>query len=322
MRDYVPTCTTIQVHPTKQHATKGPPVPGFVLSNNQMATTNEEGLEALERAVAEICVFESMYRCDEEGETSAFRVVSRDALDQAHSILSGEPNLPIPRLDVERSFPLRFDNGKRIGLLHVGMPAGYPIRTAAIVSVEVPGWKRSEQDDVTTELNGLAKDLIGGESFMEVGIKFQDILDFALAESETLPEQDEPDTEPVFFCRQWLFMDHIKAESRRTQMIREATSLSVGGLIKPGYPGVCVVEGESIQVGQFVSWMKQIWIGRVAIRGEVALTGDDSLRKLPSQLSDLGNGKNLPNMGVLGAACREAGLEEEFLEYIMQIKQS
>ena len=110
-------------------------------------------------------------------------------------------------------------------------------------------------------------------------------------------------------------------------MIREATSLKVGGYIKPGYPGVCVVEGSSHQVEEFVSWMKQIWIGRVAVRGEVSIQLDDStsledIRKLPTELKDLGEGKNLPNMGVLGSVCRDAQLEDEFMEYIMQIRQN
>ena len=137
------------------------------------------------------------------------------------------------------------------------------------------------------------------------------------------------------YSRQWLFMDHIKAESRRAQMIRKASEWKLGGFITPGYPGVCVVEGESHQAEEFVSWMKQIWIGRLAVRGEVTMSSrldrggdgpDDEWRRLPRQLVDLGAGisgsskNNFPNMGALASACREAGLEEEFREYIIRIK--
>ena len=302
-------------------------------------------MEALERVLAEIEVLESIYTNDEseEDDSTSFRVVSADALQLARGMIDqpttgDDGQQSIPRLDIEVKLPISIEDGSTFAtttaLLRCGMPPGYPISAHAIVSVDVPSQTRAVKDKLSKELNQRAMELLGEESILTIAQKLQEIgASILTKEKSNTTELDyyrEASTSPPQtsqFRRQWLFMDHIKAESRRAQMIREATSLKVGGYIKPGYPGVCVVEGSSHQVEEFVSWMKQIWIGRVAVRGEVSIQLDDStsledIRKLPTELKDLGEGKNLPNMGVLGSACRDAQLEDEFMEYIMQIRQN
>jgi len=285
----------------------------------RMNTT--EDVEALERAVAELDVLESIYNQGEEGR-EAFQVMSKDALETARAILQGgETNTSsIPRLDMVLRVPLEHDI---TAVLRCGMPPGYPASQSALVSVEIPSVTRSAQDELTKKVAQNAEQLIGEEAVLTLAQTLQDMGADALAfhkDNKEATTAAEPTTAGLSFSRQWLFMDHIKAESRRAQMIKEASYLDIGGLIKPGYPGVCVIEGDSQKVDQFVLWMKHIWIGRVAVRGQVVT--DVNVRQLPSQLTDLGVGKSLPNMGVLGSACREAGLEHEFLEYIMQIKPS
>lgn len=56
-------------------------------------------------------------------------------------------------------------------------------------------------------------------------------------------------------------------------MVNEAKDLGVGGFIKPGYPGCVVLEGDQEDVNQYVTWIRKIWIGRVAVRGEVTSSG-------------------------------------------------
>lgn len=347
-----------------------------------MATDeNENEEEALERAVAEIEVLESIYGCCSDDETEAqqtsFRVVSMDALESARAILAtdgpnqGDNRIPIPRLDVVVQLPLDVTDAtsnntlpdhddsntlpRCTSWLRCGIPAGYPISRPAIVSVDVPSLTRSDQDKLSEELRRYAEQLVGEEAVLAMAQKLQEIGPNAVVAASLRSRNDS--TAAVAgdnnsdsnnnnnsnvkttsrFSRQWLFMDHIKAESRRAQMIGEAKDHAVGGYIKPGYPGVCVLEGESEEVDQYVTWVKNIWIGRVAVRGEVTTPvvvvdsspsssssscqqeGLDGLRKLPKQLTDLGNGKILPNMGVLGSVCRTAGVEAEFLEFIMQI---
>ena len=296
-------------------------------------------MEALERVLAEIEVLESIYTNDEseEDDSTSFRVVSADALQLARGMIDqpatgDDGQQSIPRLDIEVKLPISIEDGSTFAtttaLLRCGMPPGYPISAHAIVSVDVPSQTRAVKDKLSKELNQYAMELLGEESILTIAQKLQEIgANILTTDLEECREASTSSPQTSHFSRQWLFMDHIKAESRRAQMIREATSLKVGGYIKPGYPGVCVVEGSSHQVEEFVSWMKQIWIGRVAVRGEVSIQLDDStsledFRKLPTELKDLGEGKNLPNMGVLGSACRDAQLEDEFMEYIMQIRQN
>lgn len=308
-----------------------------------------DDFEALERAVAEIEVLGSIYGGDVDGDElltgtqSAFRVISMDALDKAKEILvrgedwARETGALIPTIDSTLHIPLSApeNNNETLAVMRIAMSQGYPMREAAVVSVEVPNLTRSAQDNLSQRLRRTAVDLLGEEAILGIVQEFQQLGSVALEDfldnendlgpNEQAINDNGTRTVPPF-SRQWLFMDHIKAESRRAQMIQKATELDVGGLIKPGYPGVCVVEGNSANVEEFSSWMKQIWIGRVAMRGEVTIDDPQaslgSFRQLPNPLHDLGDGKNLPNMGVLGSACRENGLEDEFLQYIMRIKGS
>ena len=277
------------------------------------------------------------------GAETAFGVISMHALDKAKEILvrgedwARETGARIPTIDSILHIPLSTPENKHetLAVIRIAMSQGYPIREPAILSVEVPKLTRSIQDKLSQHLRRAAVDLLGDEAILSVVQEFQelgsvtlgDFLDNEnnLAANDQMTNNDANRAVPSF-SRQWLFMDHIKAENRRSQMIQKATELGVGGLIKPGYPGVCVVEGKSTNVDEFSSWMKQIWIGRVALRGEVTVVDPEaslgSFRRLPNPLHDLGDGKNLPNMGFLGSACRESGLEGEFLQYIMRIKGS
>eukprot|EP01052_Picozoa_sp_SAG31_P029361 SAG31_NODE_2912_length_4920_cov_3.413192_5_plen_257_part_00 len=223
--------------------------------------------------------------------------------------------------------------------LRCRMPPGYPAVAAAhVVSVGVTGLRRQAQTALSATLRAEAKSLVGEEAIMQIVQQLQELGSLAVANAhrdlkqrvagaQRTESQTRATLTPLKFGRRWMVMGHIKAAGRRAQMIAEAADCRVGGLIRPGYPGVCVVEGEAKQCDAFVRWAKDIWIGKVTVRGEVTVdvaTSIDleAMRKFEPTLVDLGAGRGekrdeLPSMGVLGSACKEAGLDAEFLEFVM-----
>ena len=279
-------------------------------------------LEALERALVELEALDAIYGY----EVDRFQLSSHGALVAAQSaVASGALEHEAPLL--EMAITVDLDTQPPVqAVLRVGMPAGYPSITAATVVAEVPLVRRTEVQQLSAELTAHAQSLVGEESIMElVQLLQQRAATMVTAHQQAAKSSAEaakPEAEASRFGRRWLWMNHIKAVKRRTQMMAEACKYSVGGLIKPGYPGICVIEGQDTACDEYTSWLKGIWIGRVVLRGEYNVDCGakqvDELRQLPVQLEDLGQGEKLPNMGVLGTACKEAGLGEEFMDYVMQ----
>ena len=124
--------------------------------------------------------------------------------------------------------------------------------------------------------------------------------------------------------RRWIWAHHIKDAGRRKDITKEARDLALGGYLKGGYPGIVVVEGETHACNEFVSWVKgnksrpggfgRNWGHHV--RGEISLPAG-ARRRLPATFEELEE-----DMGALGAACARHGLEEEFLQYVLQHKVS
>ena len=328
--------------------------------------------DALSRAVSELEALEAIYGFQD----GAFEVVSPlGELAAARSMVeTGDPPphgwQGAPRLEV--AIIVELESGEDTDTddaatrpappsrvrLRCGMPAGYPgAGVAATVFVEPLGGcglRRAAVGGLRAALASHAEALCGDEAVMELVQRLQELGSAAVAaeRAATLGAAAVAAkgaagaaAAPARFGRRWLWMHHIKAVSRRAQMMGEAAELGVGGLIKPGYPGVCVLEGAADACDEYIVWLKGVWIGRVVLRGsrDEALplveeggkegeTGEvggwggsggadsriDALRRLPARLEDLGEGNKLPSMGVLGQACRGAGLSDEFMEYIMQ----
>ena len=73
--------------------------------------------------------------------------------------------------------------------------------------------------------------------------------------------------------RRWMWAHHISSAARRGLIVKEARALNLGGYLKPGYPGVVVVEGASGNLEDFVDWMKTSSKHTQAVRGQVDAPG-------------------------------------------------
>ena len=119
--------------------------------------------------------------------------------------------------------------------------------------------------------------------------------------------------------RAWIWVHHITNTDRLKQIVFEARQHRLGGYLKGGFPGVVVVEGQSQSVDGFISWIKgnksrpggfgRNWGHHV--RGEAFV----DKRELPVQFEELED-----DMSKFGSLCKEAGVDKEFREFILQHK--
>jgi hypothetical protein len=57
---------------------------------------------------------------------------------------------------------------------------------------------------------------------------------------------EEPGTpQTVGLERRWIWAHHILNPARRKSIVKEALDSGLGGYLKPGYPGIVVVEGDA-----------------------------------------------------------------------------
>jgi hypothetical protein len=249
-------------------------------------------------------------------------------------------NFVVPSLDIELQVSVNATVNIRLRCV---LPPGYPELCPATVSAVTmldPGiLRRGQQTELRERLTEKLNDLVGSEAIMELVQELQDtITELLLVQQEqerqidnnSCDDDNELDetgsatkgTESDGFGRRWIWAHHITDRGRCKSIIQEAKSLQLGGFLKSGYPGIVVVEGTIPNCNEFVQWIKgsksrpggfgRNWGHHV--KGEI---NHDSKTApcLPDNFQELSE-----DMAVLGAKCKEHGLETEFREYVLQHK--
>ena len=238
-------------------------------------------MEALERTVQEVEALEAIFGFEEGGFTvhsSAQLAAAQAAVDEAGA--APEAGWAAPRLEIELRVEIDLDDGgvAVVARLRCGLPAGYPETSCASVSVSIDGVRRATQDELTGSLTEKAAALLGDEAVMELVQELQETAPAVLAAdraaamaSAAAPEVAAPDDDGL--GRRWMWAHHISSAARRGLIVKEARSLNLGGYLKPGYPGIVVVEGASGNLEDFVNWMKTSSKHTQAVRGQVDAPG-------------------------------------------------
>ena len=302
---------------------------------------NDTSIEAIERAVHEIEALEAIYGATDDddagdGGGSFFRVCSHDeltwvrqalddgTLQNATDIIHRVPNfsfelsIPINEMDEESSSP------PRLVTLYCVMPAGYPVSKALVVTLlpdKATPLTKAQCQVISSELSKRANEMIGQEAVMELVQELKDCIESIHTTTCGEPSDDQVvDEDIITLGRRWIWVHHITDPGRKKSIVQEARELNLGGYLKAGYPGVCVVEGIASSCDDFVAWIKgnksrpggfgRNWGHHV--RGE--LTIDE--RRLPDPFEQILE----EDLAVLSDACKRAGLEAEFKEFVMQHK--
>jgi hypothetical protein len=256
--------------------------------------------EALERAVAEIEALQAIYEADFVVHSVSELAAATETGEAVTASLHVSLHLPEVKLQLKCS-----------------LPPGYPITAPARVSIE--GRTRKEEDFLTDKMQAKATELLGQEAIMELVHELQELaneMDVAAIPEESAANETESSF-PENLGRRWIWAHHITDTARRKSIVQEARELKLGGYLKAGYPGIVVVEGFACD--EFVNWIKGSksrpgGFGRNwghHCKGEL---NDIATRQLPLDFTEL------QDMRELGNVCKEHGLEEEFLEYVMQHK--
>ena len=266
-------------------------------------------LESLERAVAEIEALQAIY-------SHECTVRSLEELEQALQVIasSGGNTTMIPKLEVEIAASDKV-------ALHCTLPPGYPGSRPAQVYVSAEHWQRSVQDEVSGRLRKFAEARVGDEVVMDLVQELQQVMaaqhipDSSADEDVPSLKSDKKNQPTVRRC--WIWAHHINDADRRKSIVREAREMGLGGYLKPGYPGIVVIEGEACE--SFVNWIKgsksraggfgRNWGHHV--RGELAIPSSE--RQLPLEFNEIDE-----SMKELGMLCTEHGLDKEFREYVLQ----
>ena len=294
-----------------------------------MASEEVDWLEALDWAVQEVEALQAIYVDDGEGDDSSstcLTVKSSRELEAARNLVdAAEPltidQIPSLELEMNISTDAGDDGSAAVSVrLYFGLPPGYPLSQPIKVSVlTAEGFvSRSARDDLTCQLQEKAQEMIGSEAVMELIQCCQERLVQLQSEAKDKETQSAiEDSDSTALGRRWIWVHHIKDRQRKEDIVREAQERALGGYLKAGYPGIVVVEGPRRACDEFVMWIKgnksrpggfgRQWGHHV--RGELEI----SSRQLPETFVALEE-----DMSVLSAQCREQGLEEEFLKFVMQ----
>jgi len=282
-------------------------------------------LEALERAVDEVDALEAIFGYDEGGFTvhSAAELAAARSAVEAGAAPDDDWQAPALELELRVEIEAEDEGAAQAARLRCTLPGGYPDSCCAVVSVAMEGVRRATQDALTEQLGQAAAALLGEEAVTELVQQLQEIAPAALAEERAaITASAAQPAEPVTtaaggsldgFGRRWMWAHHIASTARRGLICKEARSLSLGGYLKPGYPGIVVVEGEGENCEAFVDWMKTSSKHTQAVRGQISGLPVGQ-RAFSPEFEELA----VDDMGGLGERCKAAGLEGEFREYVLQ----
>lgn len=259
-------------------------------------------MEALERAVAEIEALKAIYDTN-------FTMHSSSELNAANNVIeNGDASVKVGEFNLS----LVLSDGATI--LSCTLPPGYPILAATRVSIQ--GRTRKEQDSLTRQIQQKANELVGQEAVLELVHELQALIDKIETCHDATKQEIETPSKPNVLERRWIWVHHITDSARIKAILQEARELHLGGYLKSGYPGIVVIEG--IACDGFVTWIKgnksrpggfgRNWGHHVRFQAVIPK------RQLPTDFTEFQEMKDL------AAACKECGLEEEFLEYVMQHK--
>ncbi len=321
--------------------------------NDDLATDSVHW-EALERTLNETEVLFAIYGGDDESSdaptslSTSFAILSPDQQkvnqikrklglleeddeNDESPVECGVPDLKIEiRAQIESDFCESASNVTTI-LMRCLLPRGYPNMRPAVLTFlqSSPALPRKSTDEITRSLNDKAKDCLGTEAIMDMVDETKELILKHLEVQRQLQNsqqqaqvQAQPSNDDKTIGRRWIWVHHITKTDRISSILEEAKDHNLYGILKHGYPGVVLVEGLVKDCDAFVKWIKadkssphggfgRNWGHHV--RGEI--NQDKSSSK-----QHCGTLESTGDLSVMAEYCRNAGLEDEFKEYVLQHK--
>ena len=317
----------------------------------------QESIEALERTINELQaltmiynefndVDNHQYNGDAGSLSTNFKILTENEYELAKELIEQEVCefgiIPDLRVEINLNFTHESTGDVYVMKLQVTLPKGYPKSASAIVSiVSIDNLKsnRSQRDELANFLNEKAKELAesDAEALMELVQSAQDCAPqylCALPSSDNSESIDDVHGETneslptrTSLSRRWIWVHHITNNNRCKDIVQEARDRKLSGYLKRGYPGIIVIEGDSLLCDKYVQWVKgnksrpggfgRNWGHHV--RGEVMLQSGNAdeepilSRAFVNDFQDIGE-----DLAAFASMCRQVEMEDEFKNYIMQ----
>ena len=244
-----------------------------------------------------------------------------------------QEKITIPTIIVQVLSKIQVGNGYLLdATVHIELPKNYPNAPASVYIISITNCSTSKREELGYEMNQRARELSGSEALMELIHFFQDSMTSCCWVPNNIhrfgkrfvAEDDNDDAHhgtSMETSRCWIWVHHITNTGRRKDIVREARERKLGGYLKHGYPGIVVIEGPTTLCQEFIHWIKgskcrpggfgRNWGHHV--RGEIQLDADSSMLAFTNEFQDLGD-----DLATLASKCRQNGVEDEFLKYVMQ----
>ena len=222
-----------------------------------------------------------------------------------------------------------FEPGDAVALVFA-LPPGYPSRASPSVVAEYATQYRVP-DNIKRRLGAAVADALaaaaGDAAIFDVVTAATDALRAeseqhaaayasaeeaaAIVEARMALEDVEDPSDGCLLARRLIYSHHIIAPSKRAGLRELAVALGVTALVKIGWPGVIVLEGERGRVDAYVDCIQGWRWKKLAVRGEQEVVAEpdgylDDVRALPRIFVETSD------MSALASAMRDAGLEELF----------
>lgn len=200
----------------------------------------------------------------------------RDELELLQAILQHDYTL------VDDLLEMRLDHGR---LLQVRL-GQYPISKPSVRYTGQVG--NQEHEEVTKLVTRVLDEWTSPTPVLytlydEVSNKIRERTEAQDQEPSTLEIKEDPSN--VVMKRILIWTHHLLALSKRKDIIQWSSELHLNGISKPGYPGIIIVEGDGLEVDEFITRIKGLNWQAITVRHEET----DTLRRLDGfhEVSDM-----------------------------------
>jgi hypothetical protein len=215
----------------------------------------------------------------------------------------------------------------------ISVPAAYPMETLCCTVTQASDLSRAQVAIVNASLPALLAESAGSEHIMSALEFCSDAVantraaaaGAALsAAASSLPATDEEQAPPLM-SRAWVWFHHIMSAAKKRCIEVWAAELGLGGVCKPGFPGVLVVEGAAPAVAEYLARLKALRWQAMAVREEETWPAEGSSGGGSSSSSSSSSAKGLVMLGegdmdAVAAAAAEWGRLALFRSAILRLK--
>lgn len=276
---------------------------------------------ALDRQLEELDALAAVF--SEDGEFSA----AEDVALARSSLESGQP-APPNLLACEVCLRLHEDGTSNAALpsapvaaLSFTLPRDYPADAPPILRLSAPQLGKAAHAALEAAVLAAVAAGAGRECLLDACFECQrrgaELVAEQAATEPVAAAHDPPAARPSATGRRIVWFHHVKSLEKRKSIVGWARDAAMRGFLKPGFPGVLVVEGDDAEVAALLVRLRALRWQAMEVRWEQTLPGPPSpaAGQLPLPFVELAESA----MGEAAAHCEAAGLLAAFRGAVLKL---